>query len=189
MSEQEWLLFTSQLSATSSSPRVTVWRRLRAAGALGLQNSIWLLPRSAYHEQFLQKLTEYAIKQGGAAQYFGVISLGNLSDADIVAQFVAERHDEYEELAEHCREFLTEMGKEIAHERFTYGELEESEANFERLEKWLAKIQKRDFFGGAMAETAVRELEACREILNRFTHLVYIQEGIEMLDSDAEEDA
>lgn len=179
MSDQEWLLFSSQLPASSSSLRVTVWRRLRAAGALGLQNGVWLLPRSSEHEQFLKKLTEYATNQGGTAQYFGVTSLGSLSHTDIVAQFVAERQDEYEELSQHCQEFLAEIEKEIAQKRFTYGELEESEAGFERLEKWLHKIQKRDFFGGEMAQAAVAAVENCRQALTTFTQLIYAQEGFE----------
>lgn len=179
MIDQEWLLFSSQLPASSSSLRVTVWRRLRAAGALGLQNGVWLLPRSVEHKQFLQKLTDYATSQGGTAQYFGVTCLGSQTETDIVTQFVAERHDEYEELSLHCQEFLAEMEKEISQQRFTYGELEESEADFLRLEKWLHKIQKRDFFGGEMAQTAMNDVENCRQILTRFTQLVYAQEGLE----------
>lgn len=184
MSDQEWLLFSSQLPASSSSLRVTVWRRLRAAGALGLQNGVWLLPQSFEHEQFLKKLTEYVTDQGGIAQYFSATSLGGLSDTDIVAQFVAERRDEYEELCQHCREFLAEIEKEINQKRFTYGELEESETDFERLKKWLHKVQKRDFFGGELAQTAVSDVENCQSALATFTQLIYAQEGFEPLETE-----
>ncbi|MEW5988328.1 MAG: Chromate resistance protein ChrB [Chloroflexota bacterium] len=177
MFEQQWLLFNSQLPATPSSPRVSVWRRLRAAGALGLQNGVWLLPRSPEHEQFLEKLAGYVTNQGGTVQHFGVTSLGHTTEAEIIKQFVMERQAEYEELGQHCREFQAEMEKEIGQQRFTYGELEESEANFERLERWLRKIQERDFFGGEAAQTAVTEVENCRQALQTFTRFVYAEEG------------
>ncbi len=42
--QYKWLLFCPQLPATPSSPRVMVWRRMRSAGSVGLDNGLWILP-------------------------------------------------------------------------------------------------------------------------------------------------
>ncbi len=58
MPDSKWLLFVSQLPASPSSLRVMVWRRMRASGALGLQNGVWVLPHRQEHERFLQQLLQ-----------------------------------------------------------------------------------------------------------------------------------
>ena len=54
----EWLLFLSQLPAHPSSLRVNVWRKLRASGALGLQNGVWVLPDQPEQAKFLENLLD-----------------------------------------------------------------------------------------------------------------------------------
>jgi len=60
-----WLLFLSQLPITPSSLRVNVWRKMRAQGALGLQNGVWILPDEAEQVNFLMELCKMIHKQGG----------------------------------------------------------------------------------------------------------------------------
>lgn len=57
--------------------------------------------------------------------------------------------------------FLSEITTEMARGRTTYAEVEESEADLERFEKWLAAIAARDYFGApgsAAARAAVQEV-------------------------------
>lgn len=177
MSEQEWLLFNSQLPASPSSPRVMVWRRMRAAGAVSLQNGVWILPYSQERAAQAQELLAYVKEQGGSSQVFVVNSLTEEVEVDVLGQFETERQEEYAEFLEHCREFLAELERETREEKFTYGELEESEANFDRLQKWLPKIQARDFMGHELAETAVIQLQACQQALETFTQAIFLQDG------------
>ncbi len=153
-----------------------VWRRMRAAGAVSLQNGVWILPYSEGRAAQAQELLEYVKGQGGSGQIFVVNSLTDDVEADIMRQFRSERGEEYAEFLEHCRDFLAELERETKEEKFTYGELEESEANFDRLQKWLPKIQSRDFMGHEMAETAVSQLQACQQALENFTQAVYLQD-------------
>jgi hypothetical protein len=51
-------MFLSQIPANPSSLRVNVWRKLRAAGALGLQNGVWVLPKGSEQKEFLEGLLE-----------------------------------------------------------------------------------------------------------------------------------
>lgn len=176
MDQQEWILFNSQLPASPSSPRVMVWRRMRAAGAVSLQNGVWILPYAPERAAQAAELLAYVKEQGGSGQVFVVNSLTAEVEAGIKGQFEAERREEYAEFLQHCREFLAELERETREEKFTYGELEESEANFDRLRKWLPKVQARNFIGHELAETAVAQLQACQQALEIFTEAVYLRD-------------
>jgi len=153
-----------------------VWRRMRAAGAVSLQNGIWILPYSQERAKQAQELLAYVKEQGGSCQVFVVNSLTEEVEADILRQFAAERREEYGEFLEHCHQFLAELERETREEKFTYGELEESEANFDRLRKWLPKVQARNFIGHNLAETAATQLQTCQQALENFTQAVYLRD-------------
>src|SRR5258707_12693464 len=67
MERPDWLLFLPHLPASPSSLRVLVWRRLRAAGAIGLQSGVWGLPHRPAHAQVLLELVREGERQGGTA--------------------------------------------------------------------------------------------------------------------------
>ncbi len=168
-----WLLFLSQLPATPSSLRVNVWRKLRAAGALGLQNGVWMLPDQPEHEKFLDNLLHSIQTQGAAGQVFHVTSLSDAVEQDLEARSRADREEEYSEFFERTAEFLAEIEKESAKQKFTFAELEENEQDFQRLAGWLKKINQRDFFGAGGGLGVDKTLENCRTALETFTAEVY----------------
>lgn len=175
---QEWLLFLPQLPSSPSSLRVQVWRRTRAAGAVGLQGGVIALPRAADHEQFLRGLLADVERQGGSGAIFIAAPLDANYSETLIARFRDERDQEYIEFCERAQEFLDELDKESQSAKFTFAELEENEHDLRRLDGWLQKIQARDYFGGNQAEAAVRALTRCNEALDRFTHAVYAREGL-----------
>lgn len=175
----EWLLFISQLPASPSSLRVNVWRKLRAAGAMGLQNGVWLLPNAAEQARFLDELLQWVKNQGAGGQVFTVAPLNESVQQDILARFQADRDEEYAELHERCVEFLAEIDKETGKQKFTFAELEENEQDLLRLQGWLEKIQKRDFTGGEAARQAGEDLEHCRLALEAFSAEVYRRQAPE----------
>ncbi len=177
MEERKWLLFCSQLPANPSSPRVMVWRRLRAAGATGLQNGVWVLPCSDEHKTLIDELQTYVQQQGGTCELFTAVSINSVTEARVLALFQADRAEDYHEFEEQCHDFLKEIDKEIARENFSYAEYEENEQNFSKLVTWLAKIQRRDLLGGNTAAAAPNLLEDCRQALQRFADAVYHHEG------------
>lgn len=168
-----WLLFLSQLPATPSSLRVNVWRKLRAVGALGLQNGVWLLPNRPDQVRFLEELLGTIQNQDASGQIFTVAPIDDTYEQEILSRFRAERAEEYEEFLERCQEFLAEIEKETAKQKFTFAELEENEQDMQRLTGWLEKIQKRDFTGGQMAQQAVETCEKCRTAFDAFSAEVY----------------
>ncbi|MEN6570812.1 MAG: Chromate resistance protein ChrB [Anaerolineaceae bacterium] len=158
-----WLLFLSQLPTNPSSLRVTVWRKMRARGALGLQNGVWMLPDEAGQSRFLQELSELIQKQGASSQTFKVLPVSETEEKDILNRFREDRAEEYAEFKEQCADFLSELQKEVDRSNFSFAEYEENEQDLVKLETWFEKIQKRDFLGGDQAAEAAEWLEKSRQ--------------------------
>lgn len=174
----DWLLFLSQLPSNPSSLRVTVWRKMRAAGALGLQNGTWVFPQTDENEQFLIDLLELVQGQGASGQIFKVVPLNAAIEADLLERFQADRDQEYNELIERCGEFLAEIEKESGKQKFTFAELEEAEDDLAKLEAWQKKISQRDFAHAPCAEKAAVLLAECHSAYRRFSQSVYNHEGL-----------
>ena len=179
MPEIEWILFLAQIPATPSSLRVKVWRKLRDAGSTSLQNGVWILPRNGENTIFLQRLLAYIKQSGSRGQIFLVHGLDQAVHEDIIERFNADRDEEYEEFLEQCEAYLIELEKECHHQKFTYAELEENEQSIHRLRKWLAKIQKRDFFKSKKSRDAIIAFQNCHRRLKSYTLQVYTQEGVD----------
>lgn len=170
-----WLLFLGHLPATSSSARVALWRRLRAAGAASLEHGTWVLPESEAHAALFADLAETVRQQGGSVSIF----VGNVvhGDDDAIARFRADRAREYDEFDTRANALLAEVAKETAAGKFMFAELEEIEDDFEKQRAWLAKIDARDFFKNARSEQAKGKLAECGEALQAFSRSVYENEG------------
>jgi len=106
-------------------------------------------------------------------------------DEPIVRRFRADRSREYDEFTERCAAFLDEIGKETRAGKFTFAELEEGEQDLEKLARWLAKIQARDFFPDESGPQSTEMLERCREVLEGFAWAVYAAEGVQAPTGDA----
>ncbi len=175
--EYKWLLLCPQLPATPSSPRVMVWRRMRSAGAVGLDNGLWILPYSEQAEKFLQEMKAYVEHQGGAARSFLANPFDPATETEILERFRQDRAQEYFEIREQCQDFLAEIEKETRRQNFSFAEYEENEEDLNKLESWLQKVRRRDFIAGEQAQEARAWLEKCREALQGFANEVFNHEG------------
>jgi len=147
--------------------RVYVWRQLRRLGALYLQKSVCLLPNRAEVRAALQPILLRVRAQGGTVRNLTIQVKGSDHDA-LVAEQRSERDKEYQEVVERVPAFLSEITMETARGRATYAEVEESEADLERFEKWLAAITARDYFQAAAGSTARAAVQQCRDALAGF---------------------
>jgi hypothetical protein len=174
----KWLLFLPQLPALPSTLRVMVWRRMRTAGALGLQNGVWILPHTPEKERFAEELLAYVQGQGAHGYVFDVGALNQSIEDTILERFRADRDEEYAEFCERCDALLAELEKETRQEKFTFAEMEETEEDLQKLNIWWDKINARDFVGGNRRQEAMDKLEHCRKARLVFVSQVYQREGV-----------
>jgi hypothetical protein len=169
--EVRWLLLVYRIPSEPSRLRAGVWRRLKGHGAIYLQNSVAALPDVGGHERILRGLRAEIVDMGGGAQVVRAATLAG--QGDVVAAYNAARDDEYEELVDKCRDFLTEIATETAAGHVTYGELEENDEDLTKLRRWLAKIADRDVLGAPGAAAARTAVADCEQALDGFAHRVY----------------
>jgi hypothetical protein len=173
-----WLLLLTQLPGSASSPRVALWRRLRAAGATTMVTSVWVLPQTDPHAELLEQLRDGLLRQGGIGFVLSIPASAPEVNAAIVSRFRADRGREYDEFAERCTALLDEIGKEGRAGKYTFAEMEESEQDLEKLARWLAKIQARDFFPDERAQEATAMLARCQTAVEAFSQSVYAAEEV-----------
>ncbi|MER6105707.1 Chromate resistance protein ChrB [Streptomyces sp. NPDC001832] len=165
---KRFLLVSVSTADAPAATRVRVWRKLRSLGAMYLQQSVCLLPDREGVRRQVARLLASVRADGGTARQLTVDIAADTEYAELVREFNAERDGEYGEVVERAPDLLKELERETARGNATYAEVEESEADLERFEKWLAKIAARDYFdapGGTAARGAV---ERCRAALAAF---------------------
>jgi hypothetical protein len=168
-----WLLLTYRLPADRSSARVTVWREVRRGGALQLQQSVVALPDTHDFRRLLARLRAVVAEVGGTAVGLEAQPLEPDDDTRLTASWNDARAAEYTELAGEAEELVAEIDKEFAREKFTLAELDEEEAELEKLRSWHERIRSRDVLGCDGAAEAEAALERAAEAVARFTAAVF----------------
>jgi hypothetical protein len=182
----EWLLLLAQMPSGPSGIRVMLWRRMKAAGAVSLHNGAWTLPSSAKNEQFMNEVLAYVREHGGTASLFSARALAQDVEAGIIGEFSKNIAEDYVEFIDKCKDFLVEIEAEIRQKKFTFAELDENEAELQKLTSWLRKIRARDYLSSAKAQEAGNVMENCRSILKTFARSVYVNEGLDVPESEIE---
>lgn len=172
------MILLPQLPASPSTLRVMVWRRMRDAGALGLQNGVWVLPDKAENTQVIEELKNYLTEHEANAYAFRVKAMEAEIEDAILLRLRHERDEEYAEFIERCDVLLEDLAQENQRATFTYAELEEAEADLKKLESWWSKCSQRDHVGGDRRSAALKKLESCRRECQSFAQKVYARHGL-----------
>ena len=173
MNKITWLLLTYKVPAEPTTRRIGLWRRLKALGAVYLQNGVCLLPRTDEHSRRLKMLENDIAGMKGECVLLETVALDRWQEEKVIARFKADRDEQYREFLGRCAGFEAEIAKEIATRKFTYAELEEEEADLRKLQGWLEKIRKLDFYGAPLAAEAAERLRSCEALLDGYARQVF----------------
>ena len=171
-----WLLLTYKVPAEPSKFRVAIWRRIRSLGAVYMQNSICVLPRTTEHHRQLRMVQADIERAGGEAVLFETLSLEAKQEARVVAYFKHDRDQDYEEFLDKCADYKKEVDKEIKADHYTFAELKENDEDLKKLKNWLERIRTLDFYGAPARAAAEQQLIECEELLDSYANEVFERE-------------
>jgi hypothetical protein len=168
-----WLLLTYKLPGNNSSARVAVWREVRRSGALHVQRSVVAFPDHEAFRRAVERFRVLVAESGGETLGLRAEPLGDADAAKLTDAWNEARSAEYEELRAECGKFLAEIDHEFAIEKFTLAELEEEEAELDKLQRWHERITARDIHNAPGADEATETLAQAQQALERYTAAVF----------------
>jgi hypothetical protein len=168
-----WLLLTYKVPPEPAKKRVELWRRLKGMGAVYLQNGVCVLPKTDDHVRRLKMLENDIAEARGDSVILETVALDPTQEGKVITRFKAERDDAYEEFIDKCDDFEREVAKEVEASHFTYAELEENDVDLKKLQGWLAKIRKLDFYGAERSAEAEERLKGCEAVLDDYARRVF----------------
>lgn len=173
VTEFDWLFLLPRVPAEPSRHRVALWRELRRIGAVPAASGAWTVPALPPFTEGLPGARAVAERGGGTLAVFTAVP-DTAGDREVLAESFAEvRRDEWAEFVADCDKFDAEIAKEIAKQKFTFGELEEEEQSLERLRRWYRDLKQRDVLRLPEAEDAEARLAASTEILADYAEQVF----------------
>ncbi|MFN8525728.1 MAG: Chromate resistance protein ChrB [Chloroflexota bacterium] len=183
MTEQthdRWLLMIYRVPQEPPGRRTYVWRHLRQLGAVYLQQAAAILPDRAELRSGLDALRQRILEFGGDVSLLETRSPDPSWEADLLARFNSAREAEYAEVAENVERFEDEIRRERRRGRFSFAQLEDIEADWEKLQRWHERIQRRDFFGASVRAATELALTRGQAELEAFAAEVCTREGAEI---------
>jgi ChrB-like protein len=168
-----WIVLIYRLPSNDSRARVAVWREVRRSGALHVQQSVVAVPDGDAFADAVEGLRQVLAEVGGQVTSLRAQPLAGGDDQRLLEAWNDARDEQYRELTGECAKFLAEIDHEFEIEKFTLAELDEEEAELDKLQRWHERIRRLDIHGapgGAAAVGALRDAEAA---LARYSTAVF----------------
>jgi hypothetical protein len=144
-----WLLLVHQLPAKPGYPRVKVWRRLQALGAVAVRNAAYALPAGEQSREDFEWLLKEIGELGGEGMIWEARLVDGMSDEDVRGLFNAARAEDYDAVLKEARALAAAMDAEG-----TPVSLGDARTRLARLRAEVARVAAIDFFGADGREKA-----------------------------------
>jgi hypothetical protein len=170
----KFLQLVYRMPAKPTAGRVAVWRSLKKAGAVYLQDSVCLVPDTEAMRAELESVLARIDESDGSYHMLPLVDLPAEEEAKLVQLFVDQASKHYAEIVENCEvNFVKEIEFETFRENYTYEEAEEIRMEFEKICTWFERVQERDWFGAQNVGEAREWLRRCESLLEEFEAKVF----------------
>lgn len=142
-----WVLLTYRLPREPSTPRASVWRKLRRLGVAQLADGLVALPEDARTREQLEWIAEEVLGAGGTAMLWRAQPTALGDERDIAKAMSEERSREYADLAARATNAMT-------------GSATEQRRALKSLRTELRGVRRRDYFRAPGREAAVAAIDA-----------------------------
>jgi Protein ChrB, N-terminal len=159
-----WLILAYRLPAEPGRLRSAVWRRLNAAGAVYLANSVAALPAAPAAERLFRRVRSDISRVGGSAQLLRADPVAG--GADLIRLYNAARDNEYAQIIVGCDELLGMIGSWLSASQPSPADLAAGDRALARLALLDERARARDAFGARQADSAAAALAKCGEALD-----------------------
>jgi hypothetical protein len=166
-----WLVLAYRVPGEPSRLRAAVWRRLKAAGAVYLAQSVAALPASPGAERLVRHLRADIRSMGGSAQLLRAEAVAG--GDGVVDLFNAARDAEYELITAGCRDLCTDIEALTASPQHTVDNLDLVTRRLAKLAGHYDGVRAHDPFGASGAESAAAALAGCRDVLDGYAEHVH----------------
>jgi hypothetical protein len=146
----EWVMLLYRLPREPSTPRISVWRKLRQLGVAQLADGLVALPADARTREQLEWVCAQVQEAAGDASLWMARPLSRAEERSVAAQLAEQRAAEY-----------AAVGRRAAEAGDLSGQARQRALR--RLRQELRRIRRRDFFPPPEREAAVAAVEALAE--------------------------
>jgi len=151
-----WVFLAYRLPREPSTPRITLWRKLRRLGVAQVSDSVVALPLDARTREKLEWLADEVVEAGGESSLWLAEAASAAGERALAARMAEAVAEEYRAVIAAATDARDSPGGQ---RRRTLG----------RLRRELHRIRSRDYFPPPEAEQARRAVEALAEELQPST--------------------
>jgi hypothetical protein len=148
---RSWVFLAYRLPREPSTPRISVWRKLRSLGVAQLLDGLAALPLGPRNREQLEWLADEVIEAGGEASLWIARSATAAQERVLVKRMAEAIANEYRSLA-------------VAAEATTAGEPEGRARALGRFRRQMHRIRQRDYFPPPEREAATEAIERLAQV-------------------------
>jgi hypothetical protein len=173
-----FIVLVYRMPPAPTAGRVAVWRQLKKAGAIYLQQSVCIFPDTAEVRAELAPVLAKITASKGEYHLLPLTRLSPDEERKLISQFLDQTARHYQEIVENCEvNFQKEIEFETFRKNFTYEEAEEIRNEYEKIADWFERVKRRDWFKATNRREAESWLRRCRQMLEEFEARVYAQQA------------